>query len=191
MVEGLLLFCDDAVARQVRRECDRLVFLGNGGDDSEEAQRRLWLRKYRRKGASGSASTNRKLSYEERGVTQAQYKVYWDHYIEPSWQRHGARRLAAVLAEAEEAKGAEDEDEDADDRPDAGSGSVVAKASRLEVIDCHDDVAANAEKLLASGWFGQPRSDDGNNEGDEDEEPQQAKKRHRADGGDDGQFEIY
>ena len=95
-----MLFCDDAVARQVRRECDRLVFLGNGGDDSEEAQRRLWLRKYRRKGASGSASTNRKLSYEERGVTQAQYKVYWDHYIEPSWQRHGARRLAAVLAEA-------------------------------------------------------------------------------------------
>ena len=90
MVEGLLLFCDDAVARQVRRECDRLVFLGNGGDDSEEAQRRLWLRKYRRKGASGSASTSRKLSYEERGVTQAQYRFTGTTTSSPAGSAMGA-----------------------------------------------------------------------------------------------------
>jgi hypothetical protein len=61
------------------------VILSADADD-EGAQRTLWQRKYRR-------SHLGKKSYLERGVSEAQYKVYWDSYVQPSWVSHGLDRM--------------------------------------------------------------------------------------------------
>ena len=34
-----------------------------------------------------------KKSYLERGVSEEQYKVYWDSYVQPSWITHGLDRM--------------------------------------------------------------------------------------------------
>lgn len=69
-------------------------------------------------------------SYAARGVTEAQYQVYWDSYVEPRWQKHGASRAtdAAVVG---------------------GSGD---KGSHL-ALSCHNPVPQLVQKLLATGWF--------------------------------------
>ena len=74
LVEGLLLLADDEGAAAVRAEVSAFAVLASRPDSG--AQRDLWLRKYRRAGHLG------KPSYETRGVTEADYKAYWDHYVE-------------------------------------------------------------------------------------------------------------
>jgi hypothetical protein len=69
-------------------------------------------------------------SYAARGVTEAQYQVYWESYIEPRWQEHGARRAtdASVMGGL------------------GGEGSHLA-------LSCHAPLPQLVEQLLATGWF--------------------------------------
>ena len=46
----------------------------------------LWRRKFKR-------SHLGKASYESRGVTPAEYAVYWDSYVWPRWMEHGEARI--------------------------------------------------------------------------------------------------
>mmetsp|Transcript_85549 Transcript_85549/g.165757 ORF Transcript_85549/g.165757 Transcript_85549/m.165757 type:complete len:372 (-) Transcript_85549:306-1421(-) len=91
VVEGLLLLGKDRGAEAVRSEVDHFVLLDSRPDAA--SQRELWHRKYTR-------SHLGKPSYEQRGVSEEAYQVYWDAYVEPRWREHGRGRAATVCPDA-------------------------------------------------------------------------------------------
>jgi cobalamin biosynthesis Mg chelatase CobN len=72
-------------------------------------------------------------SYAARGVTEAMYQVYWDAYIEPRWQEHGASRATdpAVM----------------------GHWTQDAEEGGHLVLSCHHPVPQLVQQVLATGWF--------------------------------------
>lgn len=85
IVDGLLLFGDHPGAQEVLERCDHCAVMWAGGED-EDAKAALRARKYTRRHLG-------KSSYQERGVSEAEYSVYFDHYVWPSWVTHGANRV--------------------------------------------------------------------------------------------------
>ena len=73
-----------------RIQVDHFAVLESSPESSK--QRDLWLRKLHRAHLG-------KPSYSERGVTEDQYQIYWDTYIEPRWQEHGQGRVAFTCPE--------------------------------------------------------------------------------------------
>ncbi|KAL3928826.1 MAG: hypothetical protein SGPRY_002226, partial [Prymnesium sp.] len=87
LVEGLLLFADHPGAAAVRDVCQRHVLL-TALDSS--AQQVLCHRKWSRAHLG-------KRSYREQGVCEEEYRVYWDHYVWPSWIAHSSMVPASTL----------------------------------------------------------------------------------------------
>lgn len=85
LVDGLLLFGDHPGARQVLQRCDHCAVLTAADDSAKVA---LAARKYTRAHLG-------KPSYQQRGVSEAEYGVYFDHYVWPAWVTHGASRVPA------------------------------------------------------------------------------------------------
>lgn len=83
IVDGLLLFGDHPGAQKVLARCDHCAVMWTDGDDAKAILR---TRKYTR-------SHLGKPSYQQRGVSEAEYSVYFDHYVWPSWLTHGASRV--------------------------------------------------------------------------------------------------
>lgn len=89
VIEGLLLLGDHEGASIVRTEIDKYVVLDSNSEDEDQ----LCERKYKRSHLS-------KVSYEQRGVSQKDYRCYWDHYVQPKWVEHGRSRLDEVCPDA-------------------------------------------------------------------------------------------
>lgn len=83
IVDGLLIFGDHPGAEKVLRCCDQCAVMWAEGEDAKATLR---SRKYTR-------SHLGKPSYQQRGVSEAEYAVYFDHYVWPSWVAHGADRV--------------------------------------------------------------------------------------------------
>ena len=83
LVDGLLLFGDHPGAQHVLKQCDHCAVLWAEGESAKAALR---SRKYTR-GHLGKAS------YQQRGVTETEYQVYFDHYVWNRWETHGAKRV--------------------------------------------------------------------------------------------------
>ena len=77
VVDGLLLLGDHEGAQSALARCNHLAVMWADGSD-ERAMRELWHRKYTRAHLG-------KRPYKERGVSEAEYAVYWAHYVWPSW----------------------------------------------------------------------------------------------------------
>jgi len=78
LVEGFLVLCDGPV-REMLDAVVMLEFKG-GRDAEEEVIRRKWTRRHLGK-----------LSYEERGVSFADYCVYWDGYVHLRFTEYAAK----------------------------------------------------------------------------------------------------
>ena len=87
LVEGLSLFADHPGAAAVRGLCQRHAMLCA---DDAAAYRELRRRKWGR-------SHFGKPSYQERGVSEAEYGVYWEHYVWPAWVEHSTKVPAQSL----------------------------------------------------------------------------------------------
>lgn len=91
VVEGLLLYGEGTGPASLRALCQRFVLLDVHDTDAGELCRRKWSRPHLGK-----------PSYEQRGVSLAAYRVYWDGYVWPSWKTHsqqvpdGALRLTCT-----------------------------------------------------------------------------------------------
>jgi len=83
IIDSLLLFGDHPGALQVLERCDEVAVLWADGS-CEHSMRTLQTRKMLRS-RSGP-------SYQQRGVTEEEYRVYWEHYVWPRWEQHGASR---------------------------------------------------------------------------------------------------
>lgn len=87
VVDSMLLFGEHPGAARVRELCDQtcVLWCESGQDALDELRRR----KYTRSAHLG------KPSYEQRGVSAADYQVYFEQYVWPSWLKHGASRAPA------------------------------------------------------------------------------------------------
>jgi energy-coupling factor transporter ATP-binding protein EcfA2 len=86
LLEGHLLLGAHPGAAVARAMCSHIALLDVDGAD-REAMRTLWQRKWARAHWG-------KRSYRERGVTEEEYAVYWNHFVWPAWQAHGGARRA-------------------------------------------------------------------------------------------------
>ncbi|EOD15767.1 hypothetical protein EMIHUDRAFT_119278 [Emiliania huxleyi CCMP1516] len=84
VVDGMFVLADHPGARTVLQMCDHAAVLWA----DEHAATELCSRKYTRKHLGRS-------SYEERGVSAEEYRVYWENYVWPAWLQHGASSLPA------------------------------------------------------------------------------------------------
>ena len=87
VIDSLLLLGDHPGARRVRSLCDQLVVLMA---DDAPARHALRRRKYAR------AHLGRP-SYEQRGVSEAEYEIYFEHYVWPSWRAIESRVPPSAL----------------------------------------------------------------------------------------------
>ena len=85
VLDGLLLFGDHPGAKSALELCEHTACLRPSNSDAD-AMETLWRRKFKR-------SHLGKASYESRGVTPAEYAVYWDSYVWPRWMEHGEARI--------------------------------------------------------------------------------------------------
>ncbi len=129
LLDGFLLLSEHAGAARARGMCDRLVCLRLPDGSGEAERRALCRRKYAR-------ARPGKLSYEQRGVTEEEYAVYYDGFVWPRWVAHGEERVDAVRREA------------------AGrAGAAEDGADWLLALDCLAPTARLLDDLLATGWL--------------------------------------
>ena len=88
VVDSHLLLGNHQGAQQVLSLCDHLVALSADGAD-DHAMQTLWRRKYMRRHLGSP-------SYRQLGVSEAEYAVYWEQYVWPRWEKHGARRVPST-----------------------------------------------------------------------------------------------
>mmetsp|Transcript_25253 Transcript_25253/g.33613 ORF Transcript_25253/g.33613 Transcript_25253/m.33613 type:complete len:247 (-) Transcript_25253:341-1081(-) len=100
VVDSHLLLAEHPGARNVLDLCHHVIVVTLPEKDNHEtvdsdkngypsvlSQNVLMQRKYRRSGHLG------KLSYAERGVTEEEYRTYWNHYVWPSWLENGGKSI--------------------------------------------------------------------------------------------------
>ena len=85
VLDGMPLLADHAGAARLREMCAGRCIVLEAVDAA--AVGTLRQRKYTRSDHLG------KRSYAERGVSEEEYGVWWDHFVWPRWVEHGAGRV--------------------------------------------------------------------------------------------------